>query len=179
MSLHTGAANQRYARVRSDESDIARSFAKTMDHAENKRRRRERIECIDTKIKALMWLVGDALMLWATDFFPTVLYDDRCSEFFLNVAFVSLGIFATLILYSAVWLKYVQGVQEEVEVVAPRVMPAATLFFVVQGFAFTIGLWPAFGLLTPVILVVNFLGFLNFFHFVPSCGGVCGARASS
>ena len=169
-------ASQRYARVRSDEADIARSFSKTMDHAENKRRRRERIECIDTKVKAVLWIVGDALMLWFTDFFPTVLYDERCSQFFLSVAFVGLGIFATLILYASVWLKYVRGVQEEVEVVSPRVMPAATLFFVVQAIAFSIGLWPAFGLLTPVILVVNFLGFLNVFHFVPSCGR--GSRSS-
>jgi hypothetical protein len=51
----------------------------------------------------------------------------------------------------------------------PEVIYAATFIGLAQSACATAAIWPVYGWLSPVILFVLFLGFLNCFHFLPSC----------
>ena len=74
----------------------------------------------------------------------------------------------TLILYMAVWVPRVRGIDLEPAVYSPRLVPATAVVSVLCCIALILGLWPVYGLFTPGILFVLWLGCLMIAHFLPS-----------
>jgi hypothetical protein len=76
----------RYRRVSQSESNPAEE--------EEKKRRAERIEKITAKLHAAVWVVSSLLILYWTDFFHIMIYDNRIHRF----AFVILRKFSNLMI---------------------------------------------------------------------------------
>jgi len=72
--------------------------------------------------------------------------------------------------YCLLYLPFVARVRLPYETAAPWAVPAATGALVAAFFAFIVGLWPAYGLLTPPLVCVLAMGVLMSSHFIPSCG---------
>jgi hypothetical protein len=164
--------SQRYAKVFQREEDAAAhddddDRSKLLEKAERSRklRRRQQIERLNNKIHAFLWVVGDAALLYGTDFLHKCLYDYRVNRVFFNIAVMAFGVFFVLVSY-AVMLSKDEDV--EITVAAPRVIPAAAIFGVVASLCFLFGLWPVFGLFTPFILGCNFIASIMACHFLPS-----------
>ena len=71
--------------------------------------------------------------------------------------------------YLAIWLPYVQRITYEWSVHCPRVIPTMTGVGIACGASLLRGLWPVWGLLTPLILAVVAMACLMSLHFVPTC----------
>lgn len=82
----------------------------------------------------------------------------------------SVGAAMTVAAYCLVYLPCVARVRLPYETAAPWAVPVATGALVTALFAFIVGLWPAFGLLTPPLVFVLAMAALMSTHFIPSCG---------
>ncbi|KAJ1461196.1 hypothetical protein M885DRAFT_508047 [Pelagophyceae sp. CCMP2097] len=129
--------------------------------------RSEAAERVAVKIQALAWVILGAFVLVKVDVAFVLLQDANVDRFWLNIAVLCFAVNCVLCAYLTVWLPYVQRVQLEWSVFCPRVIPAMTAFAVVCGFGLLRGLWPVWGLLTPVILAIVFMACLMSLHFIP------------
>lgn len=159
-----GRSAQKYKRVPRAESGESQQ----REERERRRRKQESIENLNNKIHAFFWVVADILLLYATDFWNVCFNDDRLNRSFFNLGIVCSGVFTCLILYAAVWLPYVKRVTLDIQVYAPRLIPASTAFGVLASLGYIIGLWPVYGLFTPIILCVNFFSLIMATHFLPA-----------
>jgi len=71
-------------------------------------------------------------------------------------------------LYSIVWLPYVQRISVPFEQYAPHLGAVAGGAGVAAFVLFTVGLWPAFGWLTPLVITSQAMGCMMALHFLPS-----------
>ena len=78
-----------------------------------------------------------------------------------------MSLFFVVLLYCVVWVRRVMGSTWEWQIVAPGMIETATVGLVTAYFSFTIGLWPSFGLLTPLVVGVVFVGAMFVTHFLP------------
>jgi hypothetical protein len=203
---------------RSGEENSGRNLPHSLAAAaeELRRRRRETIERINTKIHAFFWVLAAALTVYYTRIWEVVWSDPRilgcvppglhtyhtpsqssitlllvlCS-IFVDVGLISIGIVLTIMLYLTVYLPRIARITVDWDVYDPRMIPAATaagvasiVWYVhelsasgipssarkpVYCCSFLIGLWPVYGLLTPAILAILFMGSIMSLHFIPYC----------
>lgn len=86
---------------------------------------------------------------------------------FLGCAALALAL--TVAFYCVVWVRRVQGSQWPWAISAPGMVETATAAGVVSYLSFVVGLWPAYGLLTPLVMGVCFMGAAMTLHFIPAC----------
>eukprot|EP00499_Haloplacidia_sp_CaronLabIsolate_P015709 CAMPEP_0196769758 /NCGR_PEP_ID=MMETSP1104-20130614/736_1 /TAXON_ID=33652 /ORGANISM="Cafeteria sp., Strain Caron Lab Isolate" /LENGTH=165 /DNA_ID=CAMNT_0042139861 /DNA_START=24 /DNA_END=518 /DNA_ORIENTATION=+ len=134
------------------------------ERTREKRRRRERIEWFSTKMHAILWVAASATTIYLTDLVNVIMYSQDVDRAYLNISIVCLGIFTALLLYLSVYLPYIARIHLEWSVYCPRVIPTATAVGVAGTIAMIMALWPVYGLLTPLILGILFVGFLMSFH---------------
>ncbi|KAF0700995.1 Aste57867_8441 [Aphanomyces stellatus] len=127
-----------------------------------------RAEWISTKLHALLWVLGAGSLVYTLDVFRVAFRDARVHRVYFNIGLVCFGINCCITLYLAVWLPYIKKIDLEWSVYCPRMVPTATAVGLLCALTFTIGLWPVWGLFTPGILFVLFLGSLMTAHFLPA-----------
>ena len=137
-------------------------------YREERKRRKENVEQVSNKIHAFLWIVADILLLYLTDFWNVCVGDDRVNRTAFNLGVVCLGVFSCLICYAAIWMPYVKHVNMDVQLYAPRLIPTASIFGVLASISFLVGLWPVFGIFTPIILTINFFSLIMTAHFLPA-----------
>ena len=59
------------------------------------------------------------------------------------------------------------------EIYCPRVIPTITVVGILYFFTTLKALWPVYGFLSPLIILVLFMGFLFSTHFIPHIPGLC------
>ena len=122
-----------------------------------------------TKVQALCWVAGGV----ATAIFGRV-FDSMWEPGKSNLAFIQLGwlaaaFFATLMLYAVVWVPVVLRIDVPIETYSPRLGFAAAGAGVVAFVSFTVGLWPSFGWLAPLVVASQAMACMMSMHFVPTC----------
>ena len=152
--------NVRYRRVATSE-DHARTAQ------ENKKLRAEAADRIATKIQAMFWVGIAGLVAYHTDLPKTMVSGPDVARLWFNLAAVAFGINTMLAFYLIVWLPHVQKITLEWNVYCPRVIPTMTVTALTCGFCLIKALWPVWGLLTPLILGLVFMGLLMSLHFIP------------
>mmetsp|Transcript_19862 Transcript_19862/g.79178 ORF Transcript_19862/g.79178 Transcript_19862/m.79178 type:complete len:161 (-) Transcript_19862:135-617(-) len=155
-------ATQRYHRVPTTSGEEPAASEKRA-----KSRRAEAAETVATKLQALAWVALGALVAYQTDMRDVVLHDARVNRPWFHVAVAAFAVNCVLCAYLTLWLPYVARVDVEWTVYCPRVIPTMTAVAVVCGVALIRGLWPVWGLLTPLILAVTFMACVMALHFVP------------
>ncbi|KAJ8606276.1 hypothetical protein CTAYLR_010319, partial [Chrysophaeum taylorii] len=157
----------------------------------NKRKRSEAAEHIATKIQALAWVAAGGFVMYQTDLPNVMMRDPNVNRVWFNIAAACFAMNCVLCFYLAVWLPYVQRIHIEWSVYCPRVIPTMTIVGVMCSFSFDPasylpsessgveclvfffccrlirGLWPVWGLLTPLILALTFMACIMSLHFIP------------
>ena len=136
--------------------------------------RKQLAENVSHKLQALLWIVLCSLIIYYTDFLKILVEDERVNRFWLNLSLVCFGICSAIAIYLIFVLPCftpkVLGKDVDWNISAPRAIPAAAGSGVVLCISIHIALWPVYGLLTPVILGINFIAFIMTSHFIPTCG---------
>ena len=127
------------------------------------------VERISTKLQAALWVAGAALLLTKGGVAEAAGDPARSNAFFIYAGLAALSANLAIGLYCVVWVRRVQGSEWPWEIVAPGAIEAAALAMVAAMLAFTVGLWPAFGLLTPLVVGFITMGALFSTHFLPAC----------
>lgn len=77
------------------------------------------------------------------------------------------GVNLCITAYLAVYLPYIRRIHLEWSVYCPRMIPTATIVGVLAALAFVAAFWPVWGLFTPGLLGLFFIGALMTAHFLP------------
>mmetsp|Transcript_18095 Transcript_18095/g.53811 ORF Transcript_18095/g.53811 Transcript_18095/m.53811 type:complete len:155 (+) Transcript_18095:242-706(+) len=152
---------QRYQRVPTSETQDAKAAAR--------QRRSDLAERVATKIQALAWVLLGGAVAYHTDLAFVLLSSPDVNRRWMNAAAACFSLNCVLCFYLTVWLPYVQRIELEWAVYCPRVIPTMTAVGLLCGFGLLRGLWPVWGLLTPLILASVFMACLMSLHFIPFC----------
>ena len=130
----------------------------------------ELVARVQAKVHALVWMGAAALLLTKGEVLDAAADPTRSSPAFIAIALGCVGVALAIMLYCVLWVRRVHGSQWPLQVVAPGMVEAATAAGLGALLSLIVGLWPAYGLLTPLVVGVLGLGGLFSLHFVPSCG---------
>lgn len=86
-----------------------------------------------------------------------------------NLGVVCFVVSFGVLVYMTFWLRYVEGIYLEWEVVCPNQLKLGAASGALAFVFLTIGLWPVYSLFTVAILGVVFFGGMMLTHFVPAC----------
>ena len=155
--------------------------------------RRAWVERLSVKVQAALWVVSAAVLLVYGRVIDVASDPDRCNQCvrararaaghalgqgltpphppyrgFIFIGCAALAVVLTVAFYCVVWVRRVQGSQWPWEIVAPGMIETATAGGVVAFVSFTIGLWPAYGMLTPLVTAAIGMGGAMSLHFLPA-----------
>jgi hypothetical protein len=128
----------------------------------------------------IVWISAAVYVVYKTNFFRQVFESDNVNRFFLDLAFTGIGLNISIMLYMTVYLPYIAHIDADLEQYCPRLIPVITLsgvlsfllyYFKVKvyfSYSGIMGLWPLFGLLTPVYMFILFMGYTMVLLFLPS-----------
>ncbi|ETI33443.1 hypothetical protein F443_19878 [Phytophthora nicotianae P1569] len=152
----------------SDESDCDDSDSDGEQQTQSRVSRSQQAALWSTRLHAFLWVAAAGLVAYGTDFFRVIITDPRVKRGFFQVALVCTGINICITAYLAVYLPYIKRIKLEWSVYCPRMIPTATIVGVVAAFCYICAFWPIWGLLTPGLLGLLFIGALMTAHFLPS-----------
>ncbi|KAK8795548.1 hypothetical protein WA158_000205 [Blastocystis sp. Blastoise] len=142
--------------------DTSIDYSTTQYEAENIIKEKE------TKVVAALWIIGVLITLAATHFFKIIQDPSLVNIMFIRIGFFMLGCCLALFLYLSIYLPYFKKVYDDWNEYCPNVIYGITILSSIAFLSFNIGLWPQWGLLTPILLVFFFTGIMMISHFIPS-----------
>ncbi|CAI9733034.1 Hypothetical predicted protein [Octopus vulgaris] len=117
----------------------------------------------------VMWLLTAMATFYYTDFYPALLYDTRINRFWLNLGALLIGVNITIGAFLILWTSCIKKISsDEWERQYPAAIPTATASFILGAVCVTIGLWPVWSILTPLILFFIFMGFVVVVAVIPN-----------
>mmetsp|Transcript_8211 Transcript_8211/g.23354 ORF Transcript_8211/g.23354 Transcript_8211/m.23354 type:complete len:167 (-) Transcript_8211:189-689(-) len=146
------------------------------DLEEQKKRRDELVDKISTKIQAAAWVTGAGAMTYFTDLPRKLVEDERVDRLFLNISIVCLMINCCLMAYLTIYVPFLerrmtkeqgQPVTLRWEIYCPRMIPTMTVLGIAVLITGIQAIWPVFGWLSPLIVFLEFMGFVMSLHFIP------------
>lgn len=162
--------SQRYSTLHEDNSHPA--ITRPLDVSEPISRPAGRMSSalvarISTKVQAGLWVLASGLILSKGGVIDASLDPEKSNPLFMYTGFAGVSLFLVLMLYCVVWVRLVMRSTWEWQIVAPGFIEIATIGLVTAYISFSIGLWPSFGLLTPLLVGIIFLGAMMLTHFLP------------
>ena len=102
---------------------------------------------------------------------------------FFDVAMIGFGVNIAMMLYMTVYLPYVKRIEADFETHCPQLIPVVTLVGILSFisyvssplltcYRFVIAMWPVWGIFTPILMVILFMGYTFLLIFLP--GGFIG-----
>ena len=119
-------------------------------------------------MQAIFWMGLSALVIYKTNFFRQVWENPHVLPFFFEIAEIGVLLNICLMFYMTIYLPYVAGITEEYETYCPKIVPTLTFSGLVVFFSFMISVWPIWGILTPIYLIIMFMGYSMSLIFLPS-----------
>jgi hypothetical protein len=119
------------------------------------------------QLQAAAWVIAAALTGVYARVGPTLADPSRTLPPALYLAYASLGLTLTIGVYLALYLPYVARIDLPWSTYVPWAIPVATGSGVTAFLCLIVGLWPAFGLLTPLLVATLFMGAMMATHFLP------------
>ncbi len=125
------------------------------------------VERISTKLQAAFWVAGAVLLLTKGGVYEMASDPARSNPFFVYLGLGALALSVALGVYCVVIVPRLYGSNWGWDIVAPGMVEVATLASVTGFISFCIGLWPALGLLTPLVVGFIAMGAVLSTHFIP------------
>ncbi|XP_076465592.1 transmembrane protein 128-like [Babylonia areolata] len=110
-------------------------------------------------VQNVLWMVASMAVFHFSEFHNVVRFDPRINRMWFNVGVGLIGVTLAIAVFMIVWLSLVKKVHsDDWEKRHPAAIPVATASFIIGSLCLLKGLWPVWGLLTPLILVTLFMG---------------------
>ncbi|CAL1525946.1 unnamed protein product [Lymnaea stagnalis] len=110
-------------------------------------------------IQNFLWLGVAATVFYFSDFLNVILFDQRIKSSWFWCGFLSFGVHVGIALFLVFWQSIWKKVSsDELERRYPKAYPVATAAFLIGILCMSMSLWPVWGFLTPVILLILFMG---------------------
>ena len=141
---------------------------KDFEREERKRKWVGRLTRMGDHAHHLFWMAAAIAVLYYSNFFTVIFTHSGVNPLFFALTLMGFGIFASMTLYALFGLPR----DEDIEVVAPRLIPTATAIGFTTFMSALIAFWPVWGWYTPLMLVVMLMGYLMSGQVMP--GGSAG-----
>mmetsp|Transcript_6787 Transcript_6787/g.19653 ORF Transcript_6787/g.19653 Transcript_6787/m.19653 type:complete len:184 (-) Transcript_6787:70-621(-) len=142
------------------------SSSETPRMSEEERKRNELAKVWATRVQALFWGGLMFFVVQRTNFLEVLLNGEEVNRIYLNVGIVCVVMNVCIFIFKMYIEPMQSGRRPLLDPMSPHIMVSSVLS-ILGFFALLKGLWPAYGLLTPVILVVIFMGVLMGSALVP------------
>ncbi|BFY98195.1 hypothetical protein BsWGS_01235 [Bradybaena similaris] len=110
-------------------------------------------------IQNILWLGAAVAVFYFSDFINVMVNDLRIKSVWFWIGVASIGLHVSIAIFLVFWLTLWKKVSsDEWETRYPSAVPVATASLVLGIICLCIGLWPVWGFLTPVILLVLLMG---------------------
>eukprot|EP00128_Syssomonas_multiformis_P009950 Colp12_sorted_trinity150504_noHs@33422 len=141
------------------------------NHSKNAETKRK-ISKADVKsaLETGFWLAISALTFYFSDSVNVLVANDlRVKQGWLICGLALFAVNLCFAFYFTVYLRFVKHVKSEKswDEYWPAAIPLATASALLGGLCLTVAYWPAWGILTPPILFILFMGFFILLSFVP------------
>ena len=141
------------------------------EEADTKKKHAERVDRIQTKIHAFIWVFLATVIVYYTDFIKVILTYERVNRLSLNLSLISIVIIVSILFYLCAYLPIFENIRDYRiwEIHCPNMIPILTgagTFCVVTT---VVAMWPVWGLLSPLFVFFLMMGFMFLAHFIPSC----------
>jgi hypothetical protein len=139
--------------------------------ADAKKKHAERVERIQTKLHAALWVIVACCVVSYTDFIKVILTDGRINRMPLNLAVMAMVVIVSILCYLCVYLPIFEKISDYRmwEVHCPNMIPMLTGAGAVCIISLTTAMWPVWGIFSPVLVFFLMMGFMFVAHFIPSC----------
>jgi len=137
------------------------------DNSGDDKRREDRIEYITEKVHSAFWVGISIFIVWYTDLIDKALFSDELDRFSLNIAVLCFVTSTSLMLWATVYLPYTQNPPIPIHLYSPNLVPVATALGLFCLIFSILALWPLYGLLAPIMVLVLTFGVLMSTHFLP------------
>lgn len=137
---------------------------KDLERDERKRKWVARLNRLGDRGHQLFWMAAAIAVLYYSNFFTVIFTHAGVNPVFFAVTLIGFGLFASMTLYAVFGLPQ----DEEIEVVAPRLVPTATAVAFTTFLTALIAFWPVWGWYTPLIMLVLLMGMLMSGQLMPS-----------
>lgn len=122
-----------------------------LDHAVSK-------QTSNFNFTTIMWMTVAIMLFNYLDFAMVVTYDIRIKRYWFNIGLAMIGVNLLIGAYLVIYMSYYCRKPDWKNHTHPALIPISTLFGVLGLLFCTIGLWPVWGVFTPFILFVLFMG---------------------
>ncbi|CAG5121465.1 unnamed protein product [Candidula unifasciata] len=110
-------------------------------------------------LQNILWLGTAVAVFYFSDFVNVLVYDLRIQSAWFWIGVLSIGLHLCIAVFLVFWLTLWKNVStDEWETRYPSAVPVATASLVLGIICLCVGLWPVWGFLTPVILLVLLMG---------------------
>jgi hypothetical protein len=132
-----------------------------------RKKRTERLNRITAKLHALFWVVLSIFVAYKTEVVKVVLYSNKINRIALNLAVLAFSANFAIMMYLMIWIPVVKKSRIPIEISCPRLIPTATILGVLALLFYMIAFWPIWGILSPLIVLILFMGLMFLSHFIP------------
>lgn len=120
-------------------------------------------------IQNVLWLITSIAVFYYTDFYIACRYDQRVNRVWFNVGAILVLVNLCIGAFLIVYITYIKKVSsDDWETHYPAAIPIATGSFIMGAVCVTVGLWPLWNILTPVILFILFMGMIVTLAMLPN-----------
>jgi len=156
------------AAAQGPDSDSEEDNAKLTERELAKKKWVKRLQWVWRKITAAFWVGLACLMIWYTNFFRVIWESPLVNRTYFYIALACLMFNMSLLFYLAIWCSAVKGIEDPWETQNPKTIPVMAVVGFTTMLMFFFAFWPVWGIMTLVMQLIFFLGFINSGHFLPS-----------
>lgn len=132
----------------------------------SRKNRSDALNRISVKIQAALWVIAAILLEVYGRVFAMMWEPGKNNPSFILIGWVATSVFVLLMLYALIWLPYIERVGLPFDEYSPQLSYAGAAAGVAAFISFLIGLWPAFGWATPLVIACETMGVLMVGHFI-------------
>ncbi|CAK8682804.1 unnamed protein product [Clavelina lepadiformis] len=121
------------------------------------------------KVDTILWLAISICTFYYSDILNVILHEPGLNGFTYNAAILLSGFAIAIALYYIMWLNLIKGIDaDDWEAHNSYGIPIATGSFVLSAICWIVAMWPVYGVKTPAIVFILFMGFIMLVSIIPS-----------
>ncbi|XP_005089811.1 transmembrane protein 128 [Aplysia californica] len=110
-------------------------------------------------VQNILLLIAAVAVFYFADFLKVMMYDQRVYITWYWIGTTSFTLHIGVCLFLAIYCNFFRKIgPDEWETRYPKAIPIAAASFIIGILCLSVGLWPVYGILSPVILGILFLG---------------------
>lgn len=112
-------------------------------------------------LENIAWIIAAVVVCYYTDFFKTILYDDRIDTSWMHATILCFAVLMFVTSYLILYVYMIKHIDpDDWDKMYPSAIPCASASAVLFGICLTVSVWPVWGVMSLPILFILFMAFI-------------------